>query len=71
MNAILWAVVALAGVGLLRIATAVIFNIYIPTFKVRFFLDKLEYVLVQILWVGGAATFFAALLIGMMERGGA
>lgn len=32
--------------------------------------DKLEYVLVQILWVGGAATFFAALLIGMMERGG-
>lgn len=71
MNVILWPVVALSGIGLLRIALYVVFNfIYIPTLNVRFFLDRLEYALIGIQWIG-TATFFSALIIWLMEKGGA
>lgn len=70
MNVILWAVVGLAGIGLLT-AISDVFSNYAPTLGIMLFFDTLEQVLLQILFIGGAATFFAALLIGMMERGGA
>lgn len=70
MNVILWTVVGLAGIGLLT-AISDVFSNYAPTLGIMLFFDTLEQVLLQILFIGGAATFFAALLIGMMERGGA
>jgi hypothetical protein len=70
MNVILWAVVCLAGIGLLT-AISEVFSNYAPTLGVMLFFDTLKQVLLQILIIGGAATFFAALLIGMLERGGA
>lgn len=69
MNVILWAVVGLAGIGLLT-AISDVFSNYAPTLGIMLFFDTLEQVLLQILFIGGAATFFAALLIGMLERGG-
>lgn len=69
MNVIMWAVVALVGVALLF----VIFKIlcaYSSTLEVWLFFDGIANVLLQILFIGGAATFFAALLIRMLERGG-
>lgn len=70
MNVILWAVVGLAGIGLLT-AISEVFSNYAPTLGAMLFFDSIKQVLVQILIIGGAATFFAALLIGMLERGGA
>mgnify|MGYP007065774781 CR=1 FL=1 len=70
MNVILWAVVALAGIGLLT-AIASVFSEHAPTLEIMLWFDALKTVLVQILFIGGAATFFAALLIRMLERGGA
>lgn len=70
MNVIMWAVVALAGIGLL-IAISAAFSTYAPTLELMLLFDAIERVLVQILIIGSAATFFAALLIGMLERGGA
>lgn len=70
MNVILWAVVGLAGIGLLT-AISEVFSNYAPTLGIMLFFDTLKQVLVQILIIGCSATFFAALLIGMMERGGA
>lgn len=70
MNVILWAVVGLAGIGLLTVIS-VVFSNYAPTLGIMLFFDTLKQVLVQILIIGCAATFFAALLIRMMERGGA
>lgn len=70
MNVILWAVVGLACIGLLT-AISDVFSNYAPTLGAMLFFDSIKQVLVQILIIGGAATFFAALLIGMMERGGA
>lgn len=70
MNVILWAVVGLAGIGLLT-AISDVFSNYAPTLGAMLFFDSIKQVLVQILIIGGAATFFAALLIGMLERGGA
>lgn len=70
MNVILWAVVGLAGIGLLT-AISEVFSNYAPTLGVMLFFDTLKQVLVQILIIGCSATFFAALLIGMLERGGA
>lgn len=67
---VMWAVVALAGIGLLT-AIAYVLSEHAPTLGGRLFFDTLKQVLVQILIIGGAATFFAALLIGMLERGGA
>lgn len=69
MNVIMWAVVALAGIGLL-IAISAAFSTYAPTLELMLLFDAIERVLVQILIIGSAATFFAALLIGMLERGG-
>lgn len=71
MSVILLALFVLVGIALFWIALIVVFSIYIPTLKVRLFLDKLEFVLGRILWIGATATFFAALVIGMLERGGA
>lgn len=70
MNVILWAVVGLAGIVLLT-AISEVFSNYAPTLGIMLFFDTLKWVLVQILIIGSAATFFAALLIGMLERGGA
>lgn len=70
MNVILWAVVGLAGIGLLT-AISEVFSNHAPTLGVMLFFDAIKQVLVQILIIDGAATFFAALLIGMLERGGA
>lgn len=70
MNVILWAVVGLAGIGLLT-AISEVFSNYAPTLGIMLFFDTLKQVLVQILIIGCSATFFAALLIGMLERGGA
>lgn len=70
MNVILWAVVGLAGIGLLT-AISEVFSNYAPTLGAMLFFDSIKQVLLQILFIGGAATFFAALLIGMLERGGA
>nr|DAL20917.1 MAG TPA_asm: hypothetical protein [Caudoviricetes sp.] len=70
MNVILWVVVGLAGIGLLT-AISEVFSKYAPTLGVMLFFDTLKQVLVQILIIGCSATFFAALLIGMLERGGA
>lgn len=70
MTVILWAVVGLAGIGLLT-AISEVFSNYAPTLGAMLFFDSIKQVLLQILFIGGAATFFAALLIGMMEMGGA
>lgn len=70
MNVILWTVVGLAGIGLLT-AISEVFSNYAPTLGIMLFFDALKQVLLQILFIGGAATFFAALLIGMLERGSA
>jgi hypothetical protein len=70
MTVILWAVVGLAGIGLLT-AISEVFSNYAPTLGAMLFFDSIKQVLLQILFIGGAATFFAALLIGMLERGGA
>jgi hypothetical protein len=70
MNVILWAVVGLAGIGLLT-AISDVFSNYAPTLGIMLFFDTLEQVLLQILFIGGTATFFAALRIGMLERGSA
>lgn len=70
MNVILWAVVGLAGIGLLT-AISGVFSNYAPTLGIMLFFDALKQALVQILIIGCSATFFAALLIGMLERGGA
>lgn len=70
MNVILWAVVALAGVALLFVIFKVC-CVYSSTLEAWFFFDGIADVLLQILFIGGAATFFAALLIRMLERGGA
>lgn len=70
MTGILWAVVGLAGIGLLT-AISEVFSNYAPTLGAMLFFDSIKQVLLQILFIGGAATFFAALLIGMLERGGA
>lgn len=70
MNVIMWAVVALAGIGLL-IAISAASSTYAPTLELMLLFNAIERVLVQILIIGSAATFFAALLIGMLERGGA
>nr|DAM76631.1 MAG TPA: hypothetical protein [Caudoviricetes sp.] len=70
MIVILWAVVGLAGIGLLTAISEVLSN-YAPTLGVMLFFDTLKQVLMQILIIGCAATFFAGLLIGMLERGGA
>lgn len=70
MNVIMWAVVALAGVALLF----VIFKFlcaYSSTLEAWFFFDGIAGVLLQILFIGGAATLFSGLLIVMLERGGA
>lgn len=69
MNVILWVVVGLAGIGLLTAISEVLSN-YAPTLGIMLFFDTLKHVLLQILFIGGAATFFAALLIGMLEGGG-
>ena len=70
MTVILWAVVGLAGIGLLT-AISEVFSNYAPTLGAMLFFDSIKQVLLQILFIGGVATFFAALLIGMLERGGA
>jgi len=70
MNVILWATVALAGVVLLLVIAKACCK-FSATFESWAFFDGIASVLLQILFIGGAATFFAALLIGMMERGGA
>lgn len=70
MTVILWAVVGLAGIGLLT-AISEVFSNYAPTLGAMLFFDSIKQVLLQILFIGGAATFFATLLIGMLERGGA
>lgn len=70
MNVILWVVVGLAGIGLLT-AISEVFSNYAPTLGIMLFFDTLKQVLVQILIIGCSATFFAVLLIGMLERGGA
>lgn len=70
MTVILWAVVGLAGIGLLT-AISEVFSNYAPTLGAMLFFDSIKQVLLQILFIGGAATFFAVLLIGMLERGGA
>lgn len=70
MTVILWAVVGLAGIGLLT-AISEVFSNYAPTLGSMLFFDSIKQVLLQILFIGGAATFFATLLIGMLERGGA
>lgn len=67
MNVIMSAVVALAGVALLFVIFKVLCT-YSSTLEARFFFDGIASVLLQILFIGGAATFFAALLIGMLER---
>lgn len=70
MCVIMWAIVALSGVALLF----VIFKAccaFSSTFEAWLFFDNLAGILLQILFIGAAATFFAALLIGMLERGGA
>lgn len=70
MHVILWAVVALAGVALLFVIFKVLCA-YSSTLEAWLLFDGIAGVLLQILFIGGAATFFAALLIRMMERGGA
>lgn len=67
MNVILWAVVGLAGIGLLT-AISEVFSNCAPTLGVLLFFDAVKQVLVKILIVGCSATFFAALLIGMLEK---
>lgn len=70
MNVILWADVALAGVALLFVIFKACCK-FATTFESWAFFDDIASVLLQILFIGGAATFFAALLIHMLERGGA
>lgn len=70
MDVILWGTVTLAGVALLLVI-AKAFREFATTFETWAFFDGIASVLLQILFIGGAATFFAALLIGMLERGGA
>lgn len=70
MDVILWATVALAGV-LLLLVIAKACREFATTFESWAFFDGIASVLLQILFIDGAATFFAALLIGMLERGGA
>lgn len=70
MNVIMWATVALAGVALLVVICKACRE-FAPTFESWAFFDDLAGILLQILFIGGASTFFAALLIMMMERGGA
>lgn len=70
MNFIMSAVVALAGVALLFVMFKVLCT-YSSTLEAWFFFDGIAGVLLQILFIGGAATLFAGLLIGMLERGGA
>lgn len=70
MDVILWATVALAGVVLLLVIAKACCT-FSSTFDAWLFFDGIASVLLQILFIGGAATFFAALLIGMLERGGA
>ena len=70
MNVILWAIVALAGVALLFVIFKACCT-FSSTFDAWLFFDGIASVLLQILFIGGAATFFAALLIRMLERGGA
>lgn len=67
MNVIMSAVVALAGVALLFVIFKVLCT-YSSTLEAWLFFDGIASVLLQILFIGGAATFFAALLIGMLER---
>ena len=70
MDVILWATVTLAGVALLLVIAKACCK-FATTFESWAFFDGIASVLLQILFIGGAATFFAALLIGMLERGGA
>jgi hypothetical protein len=70
MNVILSAMLALAGVAVLFVICKAC-CVFSSTFEVWLFFDDLAGILLQILFIGGAATFFAALLIGMLERCGA
>lgn len=70
MNVILWAVVGLSVLVLL-IAISVTCSAFSTTFKCEAVFDKLTVVLLHTLGIASAATGFAALLIAMLERGGA
>lgn len=70
MHVIFWAIVGLAGVALLLVISKACCE-FSSTFESWAFFDDLARILLQILFIGGAATFFAALLIVMLERGGA
>lgn len=68
MDVILWATVALAGLALLLVIAKACRE-FATTFEYWAFFDGIASVLRQILFIGGAATFFASLLIRMLERG--
>lgn len=70
MNVILWAAVGLAALVLL-IAISVTCSAFAPTCVTKAVFDRITFALLHTLGIAAAATGFAALLIGMMERGGA
>lgn len=70
MNVILWAAVGLAALVLL-IAISVTCSAFAPTFESEAVFDRITFALLHTLGIAAAATGFAALLIGMLERGGA
>ena len=70
MNVILWAVVGLAVLVLL-IAISVTCSAFSTTFACEAVFDKITCVLLHTLGIATVDTGFAALLILMMERGGA
>lgn len=70
MNVILWAVVGLAALVFL-IAVSATCSAFAKTFETEIWFDAITHALIRILSIAASATFFAALLIGMMEGGGA
>lgn len=70
MNVILWAVVGLAVLVLL-ISISATCSAFSTTFECEAVFDKITFVLLHTLGIASAATGFAALLIGMLERSGA
>ena len=70
MHVILWAVVGLAVIGFL-ISVSVTCSVFAKTSKTEMWFDDITHALMLILGIAASATFFASIVICMLERGGA
>lgn len=70
MNVVMWAVVGLAVLVFL-ISVSVTCSVFAKTFETEMLFDDITHALMLILSIAASATFFAVLMINMLERGGA